>query len=363
MDAPLRAVSGSGAGRREGRLSPVTPASETPATDLDALPAGSPEGKGSGLDRLGRRLLVPLGLGLLVVVGLALTAHPRELARSLRVFDLRLLVPLLALSLFNYGLRWMRWDIYLRRVGATLSKGRSLAVFLVGFLLSVTPGKAGELGKAWLVRELGGGRALRVVSVVLAERVTDVLGTFVLIALGTFPLKGGPWIAASGVAGVVVTLVLLTWRRGAEWVFTILRKMPVIGPRVPHLVEMYDRLQELLSPGLAVMATTVATVAWAAEGLGFWLVVRNYAPKADLLLSVFNYTAANVLGGLSMLPGGLGAAEGSLAALLHGQGLDTADASSITLIVRAATLWFSVLLGFVALPFVARWLAPKRNAA
>lgn len=306
---------------------------------------------------------MPLILGVLVTVGLALTAHPRELARSLRVFDLRLLVPVLALSLFNYGLRWVRWEIYLRRVGVTLSKGRSLAVFLVGFLLSVTPGKAGELGKAWLVRELGGGKALRVVSVVVAERVTDVLGTFVLIAIGTFPLAGGPWIATAGVAAVVVTVVLMTWRRGAEWAFAILRKLPVIGPRVPHLVEMYDRLQELLSPGLAVMATTVATVAWAAEGLGFWLVVRNYAPKADLLLSVFNYTAANVLGGLSMLPGGLGAAEGSMAALLHGQGLDTADASSITLVIRAATLWFSVLLGGVALPWVARWLGrPGINA-
>src|SRR5206468_2138178 len=81
VDAPLRAVPGGGAGRREGRLSPVAP-SETPATDLDPLPTGSPEGKGPGLDRLGRRLLVPLGLGVLVVVGLALTANPRELARS-----------------------------------------------------------------------------------------------------------------------------------------------------------------------------------------------------------------------------------------------------------------------------------------
>ncbi len=81
------------------------------------------------------------------------------------------------------------------------------------------------------------------VSAVLAERVTDVLGTFVLIALGSASPAGGPWIAAAGVAGVVVTVVLLTWRRGADWVFAILRRMPVIGPRVPHLVEMYDRLR------------------------------------------------------------------------------------------------------------------------
>jgi uncharacterized membrane protein YbhN (UPF0104 family) len=306
-------------------------------------------------------MLVPLALGVLVVVGLALTANPRELAHSLRNFDVRLLVPVLALSVFNYALRYLRWEIYLKRLGSPLSRGRSLAVFLIGFLLGVTPGKAGELGKAWLVRELGGGQALRVVSAVLAERVTDVLGTFVLVALGALPLPGGPWIAAAGLSGVVAIVVLLSWQRGADWVFAILRRMPVIGPRVPHLVEMYDRLRELLSPGLAVTATVLATVAWAAEGLGFWLVVRNYAPKADLLISVFNYTAANVLGGLSMLPGGLGAAEGSLAALLHGQGLDTADASSITLVIRGATLWFAVLLGLAALPFVARWLAARRE--
>ena len=306
-------------------------------------------------------MLVPLALGVLVVIGLALTANPRELAHSLRNFDVRLLIPVLALSLLNYALRYLRWEIYLKRLGSPLSRGRSLAVFLIGFLLSVTPGKAGELGKAWLVRELGGGQALRVVSAVLAERMTDVLGTFVLIALGALPLPGGPWIAAAGLSGVVAIVVLLSWRRGADWVFAILRRMPVIGPRVPHLVEMYDSLRELLSPGLAVMATALATVAWAAEGLGFWLVVRNYAPKAGLLVSVFNYTAANVLGGLSMLPGGLGAAEGSLTALLHGQGLDTADASSITLVIRGATLWFAVLLGLAALPFAARWLAARRE--
>jgi uncharacterized membrane protein YbhN (UPF0104 family) len=306
-------------------------------------------------------MLMPLALGVLVVVGLALTANPRELAHSLRNFDLRLLIPVLALSVFNYALRYIRWEIYLRRLGSPLSRGRSLAVFLIGFLLGVTPGKAGELGKAWLVRELGGGQALRVISAVLAERVTDVLGTFVLVALGALPLPGGPWIAAAGLSGVVAIVVVLSWQRAAHRVIAILLRMPVIGPRVPHLTEIYDRLRELLSPGLAVMGTTVATVAWAAEGLGFWMVVRNYAPKADLLVSVFNYTAANVLGGISMLPGGLGAAEGSLAALLHGQGLDTADASSITLVIRGATLWFAVLLGLAALPFAARWLAARRE--
>lgn len=347
MDAPLRAVPGGGPGRREGGLTP------------DISPQTGPEKGGTGLERLGRRLLVPLALGLLVVVGLALTANPREMAESLRGFDLWLLVPVLALSLVNYVLRFVRWQAYLRRLEVPLPWGRSLAVFLVGFLLSVTPGKAGELGKAWLVRELGGGPALRVVPAVLAERLTDVLGVVALLALGALPFPGGHWFAAAGLGAVAAAALALTWQRGAAWAFRLLGRLPVVGARVPHLVEMYGRLRDLFSPGLLLFALALSLVAWGAEGVGFYLVVRDYVPDVGFLLSVFNYTAANFVGGVSMLPGGLGAAEGSLAALLHAQGLDTADASSITLVIRGATLWFAVLLGLLALPVIVRWLAGR----
>jgi uncharacterized membrane protein YbhN (UPF0104 family) len=348
VDAPLRAVSGGGPGRREGGLS-------------SAPAAGEAEGSGTGLERLGRRLLVPLGLGVLVVAGLALSANPAELARSLRNFDLRLLVPVLSLSLVNYALRFVRWEVYLGRLDVCLPRSRSLGVFLAGFLLSVTPGKAGELGKAWLVRELGGGPALRVLPAILAERVTDLLGVLLLIALGALPFPGGPWIAAAGLAGVAFAVAAMTWRRVAELLFRGLARLPVAGPRVPHLVEVYGRLRSLLSPGLLLFALVLSVVAWGAEGVGFFLVVREYAPRAGLLPAIFNYTGSTFLGGLSMLPGGLGAAEGALTALLHSQGLDTADAGSVTLVTRAATLWFAVLLGLGALPFLARWLAARRG--
>jgi glycosyltransferase 2 family protein len=203
---------------------------------------------------------VPLGLGVLVVAGLALSANPAALARSLRGFDVRLLIPVLSLSLLNYALRFVRWEVYLRRLEVRLPRGRSLAVFLAGFLLSVTPGKAGELGKAWLVRELGGGPALRVVPAVLAERMTDLLGVLLLIALGSLPFPGGAWIAAAGLAGVAAAVAVLTWRSLAELLFRVLGKLPVVGPRVPHLVEVYDRLRSLLSPGLLLFALALAVL-------------------------------------------------------------------------------------------------------
>lgn len=299
---------------------------------------------------LGRRLLVPAVLGVLVLVGLALFADARELLAQLRVFDLWLVGPILALSLVNYGLRFARWQLYLGRLGVEFPTGRSLGVFLVGFLLSVTPGKAGELGKAWLVRELGGGAARRVVPAVLAERVTDLLGVLLMIAVGALPFAGGGWIAAGAVAVVAVAVALLTWRAAAERLFGWLERRRAIGAKVVHLHELYELLLSLLSPRILATGLGLAFVAWAAEGLGFLLVLRAYDPAAGLAASFFDYGASTLAGAVSMLPGGLLASEGALAALLGAQGLDPAAAASATLIIRAATLWFAIALGLVALP-------------
>lgn len=315
--------------------------------NANAVPAGA-------FEHLGRRLLAPALLAVLALVGLTLFADARELAAALGRFNLALLWPVLALSLVNYGLRFVRWEVYLRHLGVRLPLPSSLAVLLVGFLLSVTPGKAGELGKAWLVRELGGGPARRVVPAVLAERVTDLLGVVLLIALGALalPAPAGWWLAAGGVAAVTLAVALLTWRSAARRLFAAAERLPRLGRHAHHLEEVYERLVGLLSPGMLAAGLALSAAAWGAEGVGFWIVIGGYVPAASPLRAVFDYSASTLAGAISMLPGGLLAAEGSLAALLGAQGLDRAAAASATLIIRGATLWFAVLLGLVALPWV-----------
>jgi uncharacterized protein (TIRG00374 family) len=336
----------------------------TPEADLgsgdDAVTEAA---RRDAFDHLGRRLAIPALLAVLALVGLTLFADAGELAAALGRFDLALLVPILALSLVNYGLRFARWEIYLRHLGARLPLADSLAVVFVGFLLSVTPGKAGEFGKAWLVRQLGGGPARRALPAVLAERVTDLLGVVLLVALGALALAPplGPWILVAGLAAVVAALALLTWRGGAHRLFALCERLPRLGRHAHHLEELYDRLVGLLSPSMLAAGLGLSAVAWGAEGLGFWLVVRDYAPAAAPLRALFDYSASTLAGALSMLPGGLLAAEGSLAALLDAQGLDNATAASATLIIRGATLWFAVALGLAALPWVIHRMRPQED--
>jgi uncharacterized protein (TIRG00374 family) len=174
-------------------------------------------------------------------------------------------------------------------------------------------------------------------------------------------VPGGGWLAAAAAAAVAFLVALLAWRRAAHAVLLLLARLPPLAARIHHLEEMYDDLRSLLSPRLLAAGLALSAVAWGAEGIGFLVVVRQYAPEVGAPLAVFDYAASTLAGALSMLPGGLLAAEGSLAALLGAQGLTAAGAASATLIIRAATLWFAVALGLAALPAVLR--AVRRRAA
>ena len=66
-------------------------------------------------------------------------------------------------------------------------------------------------------------------------------------------------------------------------------------------------------------------------------------------MATFVYAFASLAGAVSMLPGGLGVAEGSLTGLLAGLGTPLPEAAAATLLVRGATLWLAVALGVVTL--------------
>jgi uncharacterized protein (TIRG00374 family) len=98
-----------------------------------------------------------------------------------------------------------------------------------------------------------------------------------------------------------------------------------------------------------IAAVALGTAAWFGEGAAFYLVLTGLGVPGGsetLSLAVFILAFSTVIGAVSALPGGLGAAEASIAgmlAILLGLASDTAAAA--TLLIRFATLWFGVGLG------------------
>ena len=61
----------------------------------------------------------------------------------------------LSLSLCNYGLRFCRWQAYLRALDHPVPWRPSLGIYIAGFALTTTPGKAGEALRGVLLKRRG----------------------------------------------------------------------------------------------------------------------------------------------------------------------------------------------------------------
>src|ERR1043165_7269392 len=123
-----------------------------------------------------------------VVIGVAAIAafgDVRQLADRLGGFCWPCFSAALGLARANYAIRLARWEAYLRRQGVEVPRRSSVLVFGAGLSLSITPGKLGELVKAYLLRELHGIPVTRTAPIVVAERVTDLIALLLLAVVGT----------------------------------------------------------------------------------------------------------------------------------------------------------------------------------
>lgn len=305
---------------------------------------------------LRRRLIAGLVFGFLVVLGLALVGDIRQVGDRLASFAWRLLPLILAGTLFNYVLRFFKWHYYLLQIGARqISWRQSARLFVAGFPLAVTPGKVGEALKGVWVNQKTGVPIARAVTVVLAERISDGLAVLVLSTLGVIAYPSY-WPAFAVVLSALLAAVTLSQIRPvALALIGLAERIPGIRRIGHHLRAFYEGTYALFRPRAFFIAVSLGTVAWLGEGIAMYLVLVGLGVPPgwqNLSLAVFILAFSTVVGAVSALPGGLGAAEASIAGMLSLlMALPTGTAAAATLLIRFATLWFGVALGLIVWSF------------
>ncbi|MBK6851773.1 MAG: flippase-like domain-containing protein [Burkholderiales bacterium] len=263
------------------------------------------------------------------------------------------LAVLLALSLVNYGLRFVRWQLYLTALGHAQPWRASLRIYLAGFALTTTPGKAGEALRSLFLQHRGM-PVERSLAALISERLSDLVAVVLLCLIGLSQFPGLRLMVVVAVGLIVVVYV------------AIARARPVVGQpgrpsaqfeRSPsRLRSALARVQQLLAsarpchtPALLLSTTALSLIAWAAEAWAFHLLLGVLGSNATLSFSVFVYAIAVLAGALSFLPGGLGGTEATMMSLLLLAGHEQAVAVVATVLIRLTTLWFAVAIGLIAL--------------
>jgi uncharacterized protein (TIRG00374 family) len=291
-------------------------------------------------------------LGFVILVILSLAGDIQKVGQEILAFNWWMFPAALGFTLFNYALRFLKWHYYLGQIGAKDVPWReSLRLFVGGFPLAVTPGKVGEALKGVWLNQLCGLPVARGVAVVVAERISDGLAVLGLSVLGvvTYPQY---WFAFAVVLVLLLGVVVVTQIRPlALWIFAQGEKVSFLRRGIAPLREFYEGSFALFRPSATLLAVGLGVVSWLGEGVGFFLILHGLGLPLSgeiLTLAIFVLAFSTVVGAVSTMPGGLGAAELSIAGMLLLHPLVApATASAATLLIRLATLWFGVCLGLV----------------
>ncbi|MCE5213299.1 MAG: flippase-like domain-containing protein [Methanobacterium sp.] len=272
-------------------------------------------------------------------------ANFNDLLAALEKFNWIYLPLILLLVTLGYFIRFIKWNFFLRNVDVHLPLKENLFVFFSGLSMIITPAKAGEIWKGWLIKEINGASLSKTIPVVIVDRITDVIGLIILSLLGIFYYKSGVNLLLILVVIFALFILAIKSEKISQHLISILEKRA--GKYSGNIKDMHQNFQKSLNWKYLLGNSIISVLAWFTECLAIFLVIYGFGENIGIVLSTFVFSFASLAGAVSLIPGGLGVAEATLSGLLVIFGLSSTIAVGAALIMRFATLWYGAILGFL----------------
>ena len=303
-----------------------------------------------------RALLLTVLLSAAGYLGFSLWGGWQEVVAALAKVGLIGTAVALALSLVNYGLRFVRWQKFLSLLGHHVYSPESLRIFIAGFGFTILPVKVGETIRSVFLKQHGVPYP-ESLAAYFSEHLSNFISMLLLTAVGLwiYPQAKLPVMILAGL--IVIGLIILQQTRWLQAVERVAQhKLPARLARfITHSIEFVLHSGRCFRLPMLLQGIALGVVAWGAEGVAFYYIMHLLGSDLSLQTALFIYSFSMLVGALSFLPGGLGGVEASMLALLILNGVAQPQAVAATVMIRLATLWFAVALGIVAL------LIPERK--
>ena len=301
-----------------------------------------------------KKIIFSVVLGAVVFLGLSIYANFNELIEAFGKYNWVMFPVILVLSFCNYIARFLRWQYYTKTLNIQIESKMSFLVFLSSFVMSITPGKIGEVFKSYLLKEQNGTPISKSAPIVFAERITDFLSLILLSIAGALMFGYGTKLILGFGAVLIILVFVIGSRKLSYGIIGFMEKFKFIS-KVSHTIHTaYDSIYQMVRFKELMVTIILSILAWSFECLSFYLVINGFGIESlhiNVFVATFVYGFATIVGAATMLPGGLGATDASITGLLVLLSIPKNISVASTLIIRAATLWFAVVVGIAAVMF------------
>lgn len=274
---------------------------------------------------------------------------------ALRSIDLPKLPLIVLLVPLNFVIKIVRFHYYLNLVGTPVRIRDESFALLAASTMVITPGKLGEmLLRGYLLKRMNYEiSTLSIFAMMFADRLTEGLAMVVLSICTVLSFQGMATVGSIAVIGVCIggVVIVLQWRslcvRLLNWGESHTSQR--VQASIHHCREAYEQSYVIFRLMPVLLSTGLGILSWCCEAGVIFLSVQALGGAISLVQSIFAVSFSGIVGAVSMLPGGIGVADGTLLGILLWSGINKNLAGAVTIISRFSTMWVGVLIGIVLL--------------
>ena len=259
-----------------------------------------------------------------------------------------LIIPIVVLSFFIRGLRWM---LFLKDLGINIGTKSSFGIYFAGMAFGVTPAKVGELIKSQILKNKFSIPISKTAPIVFVERYYDLFSIAIISFIVLLFLNFEMWTILIPLLISISFLGIAQQKKISLKILNSLSKIRFLNKYTDNLITGYETIHRLLSPKVFIKSILLSKSAWILESIGVFFIFEAFGGLLDFGNVLFIFISSTLLGGISLLPAGIGVTEGGMIAQLLLHDVEYSLAICLVIVIRLFTLWMSVIIGFISLRF------------
>ncbi len=296
------------------------------------------------------KLILAFLLAIIVFAALLHFSDTRKVLTAITNLPLSAVPILLAIATISFLTRIFRWHLLLKASTTSIRTKKLIVPFMISQAASlITPGKVGDPLRCFLLKEH---RVRKTLGSVVVERVLDftlliILATSLLIGSNTQAILP-VFVAAALTLSVIAVFAS---RRLAKQLWKNLSRLQLVRKYEKHLSEFYHTVRKMAGRKELAYSALLTGAVWAIDFLRLSLTFAFLSYPISILTAGQIFSAALIIGTLSMIPGGMGGQEIVMLTLFSTIGLPLHIITAAIIIDRLVSYWYPIFIGFFLIPY------------
>ncbi|MDR3292418.1 MAG: flippase-like domain-containing protein [Methanobrevibacter sp.] len=302
-------------------------------------------------------------IGLILIVLVILWLNPIEIIKDLQEANVYYILLACLIHLFIICLRALRWGFIINQTYKI--KNNFIVKTISLFAGNFTPMKAGgEVLSGMAGAEINKISLSKGLSAAITERFFDLVVTSCLLLVSTF-FTPQPFTLIPLIGGILNTIVvlfifLLNWREETGLWFLdkiqkLLLKLRFNSKKVDSINENFQNgLKNMVSHSISfinfknfIILLVVSLISWLFECFRLYILFKAFNFELSFVVIIVLYLLSNMIGVISLIPGGIGSIELSQIALFSLFNVPKTLAGTIALTDRFITFGIVNILGII----------------